>query len=605
MMALQLKSTRKINLPPSLQRRWTGKAALCISLLISGQALEAADVAGVSPPSPDQVQEAITTAKAEKQSFKRQLGQPSEKLDPSLLELLHIRSKGEPLVIDSPLLKTKNGNLVQIYLTTSNTSEATLNEIRDIGADIDIVIDSLNKVQAWAPIEQLTSLAQLPTVRAISKPHYATTNAGRETTQGDAILRANKLRELGITGKGIRVGIISDGANDWPSARNSGDLPQTLTVYGSCSKRSANPAQCSPALTCNEGTAMAEIIHDLAPDAELAVAAVGTSLEFISQINRLAGTFKANIIVDDLGFFGEPYFADGDLARAVTALPSDILYVSSAGNSAASHYERDYRKFPASTNIHDFGAQEGTGPDETLGFVVPANRGTVALLQWNESFNNPSSDYDLYIFDSNGTITQQSAFDGGPAIEGVCVPNTGSGNQVRFAVVDKFSGSARRLEMFFLGAGGIEYEIPSGSIFGHPGVTRALAIGTINAGSNSSAFYSSRGPAQNGRPKPDLTGVDGVSVTGAGGFPSTFFGTSAAAPHVAGVAALLMSASKKNTTQAVRQAMLSTATDFGSGGRDSVYGFGRVNAEAAITQLDIDSNNLPLGSLLLLLLDGS
>ena len=157
--------------------------------------------------------------------------------------------------------------------------------------------------------------------------------------------------------------------------------------------------------------------------------------------------------------------------------------------------------------------------------------------------------------------------------------------------------------MFFLGAGAIEYEVPGGSIFGHPGVTRALAVGTTNAGSNTAAFYSSRGPAQRNRAKPDLTGVDGVSVTGAGGFPSTFFGTSAAAPHVAGVAALLMSASRKNTTALVRQAMLNTATDLGSSGRDSTYGFGRVNAEAAIQQLHIDGNSVNIGSLLLLLLE--
>ena len=566
---------------------------LCLVLPFTAQATEV-----TSPLPKATIQAAIAAAEARLQTATKQ----NPKIDPLLATLLLQGERAQKTAPTVSNLRFKGDN-VQVYIKLKSELARVESQLQALGADIEVNLPSLNQIQAWVPISAMQAISELPQVSAIFRPAYASNRAGRAVTQGDVILKANALRAMGITGKGIKVGIISDGANSWTSARNSGDLPQSITVYGSCTTRSANPSQCSPALTCNEGTAMAEIIHDLAPDADLAVAAVSTSMEFISQANRLANTFGANIIVDDLGFYGEPYFADGDIANAVAGLPADVLYVSSAGNSAASHYERNYQQFPGGGNVHNFGTSNSDGADDAMGFLIPPNRGTVALLQWDENFNNPSSNYDLYIFNANGQITQQSAFTSGPALEAVCVPNTSSSDEVRFAVVNRQSGAGRKLEMFFLGAGAIEYEVPSGSIFGHPGVTRALAIGTTNAGSNTAAFYSSRGPAQRNRAKPDLTGVDGVSVTGAGGFPSTFFGTSAAAPHVAGVAALLMSASRKNTTALVRQAMLSTATDLGSSGRDSVYGYGRVNADAAIKQLHIDGDNINIGSLLLLLLE--
>lgn len=546
-----------------------------------------------------QIRDAIAAQEARQSTLKKL----HPKIDPLIANLLSEQSTTNKSTPNLTGLRFKGAETVQVYIKLKTELAGIEPQLQALGAEIEVSLPSINKIQAWVPVSAIKAISELPQISAVTRPVYATNRAGRVVTQGDTILKANVLRAQGISGKGVKVGIISDGANNWTSARNSGDLPQNVTVYGSCSTRSANPSQCSPALTCNEGTAMAEIIHDLAPDAELAIAAVSTSMEFISQANRLANTFGANIIVDDLGFYGEPYFTDGEIARAVAALPADVLYVSSAGNSAASHYERNYQQFPGGGNVHNFGAQNSDSADDAMGFLIPPNRGTVALLQWDENFDNPSSNYDLYIFNVNGQITQQSAFTSGPALEAVCVPNTGSSDEVRFAVVNRQSGAGRRLEMFFLGAGAIEYEVPGGSIFGHPGVTRALAVGTTNAGSNTAAFYSSRGPAQRNRAKPDLTGVDGVSVTGAGGFPSTFFGTSAAAPHVAGVAALLMSASRKNTTALVRQAMLNTATDLGSSGRDSTYGFGRVNAEAAIQQLHIDGNSVNIGSLLLLLLE--
>ena len=355
---------------------------------------------------------------------------------------------------------------------------------------------------------------------------------------------------------------------------------------------------------------MAEIIHDIAPGAEIAVAAVSTDLEFIQRLNQLANSFGADIIVDDLGFFGEPFFEDGPLATAVAGLPSDILYVSAAGNSGRSHYEQEFDFLPLATSpmlrLHDF-ANNG---DADIGFVIPARGFVVPILQWNTPFNSPTSDYDMFITSQTDLVARAASdqsLPGANPFEAVCLPNDTSSDVVNFALINEFSGSGNRLELFLLGSPAIEHPIPQGSVFGHPGVSRALAVGAINAsepGNDTIASYSSRGPsridfpAAASRPKPDITGIDGVSVSGAGGFSNPFFGTSAAAPHVAAGAALLMSVAPRVTAASVRRALENNAIDLGAAGYDQTFGHGRVDALAAKDRLIIGSPVSPIYLLL-------
>ena len=498
-----------------------------------------------------------------------------------------IKAKSQKENTSNPFVRFKGGQKVQVYVSVDSIDASALSSLQTAGLTIEVSDDELNKIQGWIDVDAITNLESLNHVKKITVPSYARPYSGTVTTQGDALLRANGLRLLGATGQGVRVGIISDGANDWRSPAATGDLPAQITTFGNCTPRSADPQNCRSRLTCNEGTAMAEIIHDIAPDAELAVAAVSTSLEFIQQARRLATTFGADIIVDDLGFFGEPYFEDGDIAQAISALPGDVLYFSSAGNSANIHYELDYST--RSSTLHNFGVQANVD-DDTIGFLVPANRGVFVLLQWADRYFAPNSDYDLFIFDQNNLIGGSTGFTS-TAIEGLCVFNGGASDEARFAAVDKISGSNRRLEMFFLGSNAIEYPIPTGSVFGHAGVPRALAVAAINAGSSSTAFYSSHGPSRidfpsrRDRAKPDLTAIDGVSVTGAGGFPTTFFGTSAAAPHAAAVAAQLLSTSPDVTPNDVISALVSSAS---GGGSRNAAGNGLINALSAFNQLGVE-----------------
>lgn len=532
----------------------------------------------------------------------------------------------------TPFVKFKEGSSVQVYIELVETQDHLIQELVDNGVTVEVINTQLRKVQGWIEADKIDAITSLENVKKITAPNYGTPLSGSVNTVGGNILKSNAVRNLGLTGKGVRVGILSDGASNWKQSSASGDLPEELTIYGTCSKGIDDPQNCRLAGTCNEGTAMAEIVHDLAPDAEIAVAAVSTSLEFIQRLDQLANDFRANIIVDDLGFFGEPFFEDGDIALAITALPARILYISSAGNSANIHYSAS-RFSGESCNceqerLHEW-VSDGvfSNPAQELyhGFLIPPKSGVFVIMQWDgrsTGGNVTSADFGLHIFsqtrfEGTSDIENQAR---GQFIEGFCAYNPSSSSAVRFAALNlNRSGSgpnaSTEFKMYFLGAQAIEHPKPKGSVFGHPAVERVLAIGTINAsevGNDDIAFYSANGPSffnvvKPGYPwevesfprrKPDLVGIDGVEVTGVGGFPSPFFGTSAAAPHVAGIAAQLMGVSPLVKAKDVSNALTQGAVDLGAIGRDNVYGFGRVDAEKALAKLTF-GNPIPAIYLLL------
>jgi subtilisin family serine protease len=187
-------------------------------------------------------------------------------------------------------------------------------------------------------------------------------------------------------------------------------------------------------------------------------------------------------------------------------------------------------------------------------------------------------------------------------LEAICYFNDTNQTVSGKLAIRRFDGAHRRVELFVLGPPGqvTEYNVPGGSVFGHPGIPGVLAIGAIDASDpnhDDIEPFSSHGPARIDFPtvqirsKPDLIAIDGVSVTGAGGFPNIFFGTSAASPHVAGVAALLKQAAPGATPQSIRAALMGGAVDLGSLGADSVFGSGRVDALSAYNVLVPDADN--------------
>ena len=521
-------------------------------------------------------------------------------------------TKGDPVRFDS------SGN-VQVYIHLENTDDSSLQQLRDLGATIEVTNSGWNVVQAWVPISSLDQIAALDAVQEITPPDYAVTKTGSINSDGDAIHRADLVRAFsGLTGAGVKVGVISDGVDSRTTSRGRGDLPGNIEI---------NPDLESEG---DEGTALLEIVHDLAPDARLAFSGAGTSLQMVEAILWLAndafGGEGADVIVDDQGYYLQPYYEDGYVALAAAdAVAGGAVFVSAAGNYAQRHYEGEF--VDGGDGYHDFDDSGGT--DTAL--RIDTDDGTAVILQWNDKFGESGNDYDLFVcppgfkpvkFNLQNDIctgSNRSQQVGGNDDPYEIVFASFDGHTEADVYIREHSGVTKILELFVPGGRILEHRVEEGGIIGHPAVAEVLAVGAIRAsdpGNDDPESFSDRGPSvflSETRNKPDLMGIDGVSITGAGGFGqpyvgvsgAVFFGTSAAAPHVAGIAALVLeaqrlatpNATKKTVADAVTKKLRDTAIDLGESGHDNTFGYGRADALSAIESIAESSTTFSVDSL--------
>jgi hypothetical protein len=286
---------------------------------------------------------------------------------------------------------------------------------------VEVIASDLNYrkgvVEAWVPTSALVSLGGRKGVLSIVSAAPMVTNVGATTSQGVVQHRVDQLA-AGVDGSGITVGVMSD-SYDTNAAANSaaldistGDLPGAGNPEGNT--QPVVVLQDQPAGT-DEGRAMLQIVHDMAPKARLGFAtADGGQLNFANNIRSLAGLpgapraipgFKADVIVDDIIYPDEPMFQDGIVAQAVDEVfAAGVSYFSSAGNRPATQaYDSKPRIVPgtasswAGTNLnfgnvpadlyaggfHDFNAGSDVDIAQTIQFVA----GNTLVFQWNEPFD--------------------------------------------------------------------------------------------------------------------------------------------------------------------------------------------------------------------------
>lgn len=227
---------------------------------------------------------------------------------------------------------------VYVYLndgTNIEVIEPFVQEITDQDEENTVAV-------AWVTVNGLEELASLEEVRNIRTVLPPITNVGSVTTEGDFVHGTASVRSnYSQDGSGMKIGVISNGVEYLTNSQNTGELPANVTVL-------------SDKVGGNEGTAMLEIIHDMAPGAELYFHDCGDStVAFNRAINKLVAA-GCNIIVDDIGWPSEPYFEDGIIAKHVTELieNNNIVYVSSAGNSADKHYQKTFEADANYANVH-------------------------------------------------------------------------------------------------------------------------------------------------------------------------------------------------------------------------------------------------------------
>ena len=533
---------------------------------------------------------------------------------------------------------------------------------------------------AVSDLAELRALAEIPEVSMVVpvyKPWVA--SQGAADSRADRALKADALPLFGIDGGGVMVGVLSDsfawtsGVRDTDTLPGAGlagvltnakpqksdDLPETVTLV-----RDDLPGN-------DEGAAMAELIHDVAPRASLAFhTGSGGETQFAEGIDRLRQEAGARIIVDDLIYFREPMYQDGIVAQsAARAVKNGVVYLSAAGNAANFAIRTNYRDInrrkseakipPTGVDLHDWGGGNGFLPIR----FGPGGGSVTIVLQWNQPFYslNPVPgksgsriDLDMYLTAAPDPASLATPLAESREPQGTnylplgdpveIISYTGEANQTAFLAIDHYQGNMSyipqnkrvplEMRVVFFAKGDVQVQgIPdTSSAYGGPTMFgHALAEGVISVAAV--PWWEALYPVLYGRtteidpepftarggsfkilfdsfgkllktPRtvsaPTLAGVDGCNTTFFGesdlavrpvdgepdGYPN-FFGTSAAAPNVAAVAALLLNTQPTLTPAQVQQRLVQTAVDVkgyrAASGWDDVTGAGLVDATAAVS----------------------
>ena len=516
--------------------------------------------------------------------------------------------------------------LVAVDIRADVTPEV-LGRIRALGGTVINSVPKYRAIRAQLPLVAVQPLAALSAVQSIRPADEAVTH--KDTSEGVAAHAVNTARTThGVTGSGIGIGVISDGVATLAARQASGDLPAQVAVL---------PGQ-EGSDDDDEGTAMLEIVHDLAPGAELYFATGFTGqAQFAANIEALCEA-GADVIVDDLSYHLELSFQDSIIAQGVNAATANgCYYFSAAGNSGnlnnetSGVWEGDY---VAGTPMIVRGSTVGVRHDFGGGKEENAVRGAFlgrAVLQWADPLGASANDYDLFLVYGDGTVLSSTDTQDGTQdpIETVSLKFFPY-EDVRLVIV-QVSGEARYLRLQLFPVFPAKLEIATaGATYGHSASENTVGVGQVDVrtaggaggifdGTESVMAGSSDGPRRlfyepDGTPitpgnfsstggkvlqKPDLSAASCVS-TATPGF-STFCGTSAAAPHAAAIAALMLAAAggpAHVTPAELRTAMTATAAvlDIEAPGFDNNSGAGIVMAPGAIAGVAVavaDRNGAP------------
>ena len=473
------------------------------------------------------------------------------------------------------------GQAVAVSLVlAADGGEAALRELLAAGGRI--ANRNGRNVEAYLPAPALSSLGGLsgieraePVIRPIP---MGIVGLGDVVGEGVALHHADQWQAAGITGAGVKVGII-DGGFVGLTSRLGRELPSTVTArcYREVGRYSSTARSCES--FTEHGTAVAETIADMAPGVSLYLADPISEQDLASSVAWMTSS-GVKIINISLGF---AYQGPGDgtsPANSVysvldAAVKGGALWVNAAGNAGEDGWTGTWKD-----EDHN-GVLEFSGMDEGNSVVLAGGEPIVVSLRWNDAWGSSQNDYDLYVYGAGGSVPLAASEDvqngTGDPVENLSFTPASSG-PYRIVITRAGGTAASKLQLLVLTSedATLQYRtaantLPSPADSANPGM---VTVGAVSFDTPDVIEpYSSRGPTTDGRVKPDLVAADCTATSAV----NPFCGTSASAPYVTGAAAEVLSAKPSLTPVLLATWLRSHAVPLGGPSPNDTFGWGRLD----------------------------
>jgi hypothetical protein len=457
--------------------------------------------------------------------------------------------------------------------------------IRDVGGEDYSVAPGT--IRADVPSIALGKLADDPRVAHVHEPRSPQPDL---ISQGVQQTAASAMQANGNTGAGVKVAVVDLGFTGLSSAQTGGLLPAT-TNQSYCGDGS--PA--SLAGSTSHGTGVAEIVHQMAPDAVLYLVCFDQDADLMPIVNYLSS--QGVTIVN--ASWGNPIGGRGDGSGDSTTADGAIkagrnagqLWAVSSGNDGGHHYSFQATDADNDTAVELFHSSlpvPGPDPTEIYSFHLDPNAVTDIFLKW-DAWPVTNQEFAICLWhdavtQSNeiGCVSEGQSTSPSEPVDAGQLDNAQVGNftEYKLAILRVNATTIQpRMDLYFMGgATNLEATTP-GAISDPASSPSAFAVGAYDVlAPGNIEPYSSDGPTIDGRMKPDIAGPDNV----ANDVFNPFRGTSAAAPHVTGAAALVKSANPTMGADQLQTALRNLAIDAGPAGPDNSFGVGRLNLQANV-----------------------
>lgn len=518
----------------------------------------------------------------------------------------------ERALTDTSLVQRNAAGAVSVRIT-SDKPALLVDALEALGATDIIVVPHAYLLECYIPESRIADLAGLVDIGlgSASATFKPISMVGAVTSQADIAMQAERVRLSvpGYNGAGVRIGCLSDSYNALGGAAAgvvSGDVP-VVTVLADLAGQS------------DEGRAMIELMYDLAPGSTYAFATAfsGGEATFAANVTRLANPVDGNcdVIVDDVVNLAEPYFQNSLVGQAVNAAVNthDVVYFTSAGNQDTDAWERTGLTTGVDATFGtclDF--DPGGGTDLRQRFVLASGSSLQLALQWDDPYYTATgvdTDIDMRLVNSTApSTTIASSVNNNIALdtpfELLQYTNNSGGAQNLDLILQRFAGPTpgRIKYISYTGVIASEFHTNSPTMVSHAAAERGCGVGAINYYDQFGfASFTSLGPStilfnDNGtlkgapevRQTPTLSAVQATNTTFFGGdaegdgFPN-FFGSSAAAPHAAAIAALVRQRNPAFNRDQVIAAMIAACDNsVGTPGFDNITGNGTLNGYKAV-----------------------